>query len=36
MFQYLFFCCQEKQKEYSNTVSLEDVISHKQNITENL
>ena len=35
MFQYLFFCCQEKQKEHSNTVSLEDVISHKQNITEN-
>ena len=35
MFQYLFFCCQEKQKEQPNTVSLEDVINEKQKSTEN-
>ena len=35
MFQCLFFCCQEKQKEQPNTVSLEDVINLKNN-TENI
>ena len=29
MFQYLFFCCQEKQKDQPNTITLEDVISLK-------
>ena len=35
MFQYLFFCCQEKQKDQPNTVTLEDVIKHKQKNTNN-
>ena len=35
MFQFLFLCCQEKQKE-SNTVSLEDVISLKPKCCENV
>ena len=30
MFQYLFFCCQENQKDQPNTVTLEDVISQNQ------
>ena len=30
MLQYLFFCCQEKQKDQPNTITLEDVISLKQ------
>ena len=29
MLQYLFFCCQEKQKDQPNTITLEDVISLK-------
>ena len=36
MFQYLYFCCQENQKDQPNTVSLEDVISHNQKNTDNL
>ena len=35
MFQYLFFCCQEKQKDQPNTVTLEDVISLNQKNNEN-
>ena len=35
MFQYLFFCCQEKQKDKPNTVTLEDVISLNQKNNEN-
>ena len=36
MFQCLFFCCQENKKEQLNTVSLEDIISNKQKMTENV
>ena len=36
MFSYLFFCCQDNQKEQPNTVSLEDVINQKQRNLENV
>ena len=36
MFQCLFLCCQENQKDQPNTVSLEDVISPNQKNADNL
>ena len=36
MFQYLFFCCQENQKEKTKTVFLDDIINHKEENIENI
>ena len=36
MFQYLFFCCQENQKENTNTVLLDNIINNKEENVENI